>query len=168
MEGMSLTAFDYGVLAIIAGSLAIGLWRGVVSEILALVAWLVAFMAARHWGAVAGEATLAGLLDPAWLPLAGFLEVFVGVVLVIAILRAVLRLLIKAAGLSPTDRLLGALFGVARGLLVAWLAVLMAGLTPLPRQPWWQQAQFAPPLEEAALAAKPWLPEALAQRIRYR
>ncbi|MCX7898021.1 MAG: CvpA family protein [Rhodocyclaceae bacterium] len=165
---MALTLFDYAVMGIVGLSLMLGLWRGVIGEILALAAWVLAFFAAREWGARAGELTLSGLIDPAWLPLAGFFEVFFAVVLVVAVARQLLRLLIKAAGMSVLDRVLGAFFGVARGMLIAWLLVLLAGLTPLPQQPWWRQAQFAPPLETAALAAKPWLPEALAQRIRYR
>ncbi|MCF8177256.1 MAG: CvpA family protein, partial [Sulfuritalea sp.] len=42
-----MTAFDYAVLTVIAASVLLGLWRGVVSEILALAAWVVAFLVAR-------------------------------------------------------------------------------------------------------------------------
>jgi membrane protein required for colicin V production len=77
-------------------------------------------------------------------------------------------MLLSAVGLAPLDRLLGAVFGVARGVLVAWVAVLLSGLTALPQQQWWRQALLAPPFETAVLAAKPWLPADLAKRIRYR
>ena len=42
-----MTAFDYAVLAVIAASALLGLWRGVVGEVLALAAWVVAFFVAR-------------------------------------------------------------------------------------------------------------------------
>ena len=48
------------------------------------------------------------------------------------------------------------------------VAVLIGGLTMLPQQAWWRQAWLAPPLETAVLASKPWLPAAVAKRIRYR
>jgi membrane protein required for colicin V production len=64
--------------------------------------------------------------------------------------------------------MLGALFGLARGVLLLLALVMLAGLTPLPRQSWWRQALFAPPLETAVVALKPWLPAALAQRLQYR
>lgn len=163
-----MTAFDYAVLGVMAVSLLLGVTRGVVSEILALAAWLAAFVAARLWAAPAGELLLADLPDPLWRQLAGFLVVLVAVLLLFALLRWLTTLLLKASGLRPLDRVLGALFGVARGILVVLVVVLLAGLTPLPQQQWWRQALFAPPLETAVLAVMPWLPPELAKRIRYR
>lgn len=164
----ALTIFDYAVIGLVVLSLLVGVWRGVVSEILALVAWVVAFVAARTWSVQAGEMLRFGLSDPAWQHVAGFVTVFVVVLILFALVRWILSLLLSAVGLAPLDRLLGAVFGVARGVLAAWVAVLLAGFTALPQQQWWRQAVLAPPLETAVLAAKPWLPPDLAKRIRYR
>lgn len=163
-----MTAFDYFVLAVMAISLLVGVTRGVVSEILALLAWVAAFIAARMWAVPAGNLLLAELSDPLWRQLTGFVAVFVAVLILFALVRWVTSLLLKAAGLRPLDRVLGALFGVARGVLVLLVLVLLAGLTPLPQQQWWRQAMFAPPLETGVLAVKPWLPPELAKRIQYR
>lgn len=163
-----MTLFDYFVLAVMAVSLLVGVTRGVVSEILALVAWVAAFIAARLWAVPAGNLLLADLPDPMWRQLAGFVGVFVAVLMGFALLRWLTTLLLKAAGLRPLDRMLGALFGVARGVLVMLALVMLAGLTPLPQQQWWRQAMFAPPLETGVLAVKPWLPPELAKRIQYR
>lgn len=163
-----MTPFDYFVLAVMAVSLLVGVARGVVSEILALLAWVAAFVAARMWAAPAGSLLLAEVSDPLWRTLAGFVAVFVAVLILFALLRWAMSLLLKAAGLRPLDRVLGALFGVARGVLVLLVLVLLAGLTPLPQQPWWRQAIFAPPLETGVLAVRPWLPAELAKRIQYR
>jgi membrane protein required for colicin V production len=94
--------------------------------------------------------------------------VFVGVLLVFAIARILISLMLKAVGLGLLDRLLGAGFGVLRGVLVVWVAVLVAGMTPLPKADWWRDAMLAPPLETAVIAAKPWLPADAAKRIRFR
>ncbi len=163
-----MTPFDYFVLAVMAISLLVGVTRGVVSEILALLAWVAAFIAARMWAVPAGNLLLAELSDPLWRQLAGFVAVFVAVLILFALVRWVTSLLLKAVGLRPLDRVLGALFGVARGVLVLLVLVLLAGLTPLPQQQWWRQAMFAPPLETGVLAVKPWLPPELAKRIQYR
>ena len=163
-----MTPFDYVVLAVMAISLLVGVTRGVVSEILALVAWVAAFIAARMWAVSAGNLLLAELPDPLWRQLAGFVAVFVAVLVAFALLRWVASLLLKAVGLRPLDRLLGAVFGFARGVLVLLVLVLLAGLTPLPQQSWWRQATLAPPLETMVLAARPWLPPELAKRIQYR
>lgn len=163
-----MTLFDYVVLGAVVLSLLIGVWRGVVSEILALLAWVVAFVAARTWATPAGAIVAGGLAEPMWRSVAGFLAVFVAVLVLFALGRWIASLLLKAVGLAPLDRVLGAVFGVARGVLVVWVAVLLAGLSALPQQPWWRQAVLAPPLETAVIAAKPWLPPDLAKRIRYR
>ena len=163
-----MTAFDYAVLAVIAASVLLGLWRGLVSEILALAAWVVAFLAARAAGSeVAGW--LAGRIAEAGVRLAAaYVLVFVGVLLVFAIARMLVSLMLKAAGLGLLDRVLGAAFGVLRGILAVWMAVLVAGMTPLPRADWWRDAVLAPPLETAVIAARPWLPAEAAKRIRCR
>lgn len=166
-----MTPFDYSVLAVMAISLLAGVVRGVVSEILALLAWVAAFIAARMWAAPVGDLLLVELSDPLnpyWRQLAGFVAVFVAVLILFTLLRWIAKLLLKAAGLRPLDRILGALFGVARGMLVVLALILLAGLTALPQQPWWRQAVLSPPLETVVLAVKPWLPPELTKRIQYR
>lgn len=167
-----MTAFDYVVLAVVLASVLLGLWRGVVSEILALASWVVAFFVARAEGArVAGwiaEWGIAWLNDPVWRLAAGYVLVFVAVLLVFGVGRLLVSLMLKAVGLGLVDRLLGACFGILRGVLVVLAGVLVAGMTPLPRAAWWQEAVLSPPLETAVLAARPWLPPDVAKRIRFR
>lgn len=163
-----MTLFDYVVLGVVGASVLLGLWRGVVSEILALVAWVVAFFAARAWSEAASALFGSLVTDPALRYAAGFAAVFVGVLLVFGIGRLVLSLLLRAVGLGLVDRMLGSLFGIARGVFIVLVAVLLGGMTALPKQPWWRQAVLAPPLETTVIAAKPWLPPEVAKRIHYR
>jgi membrane protein required for colicin V production len=163
-----VTAFDFALLAIVGASVLLGAWRGVVSELLALGAWVAAFFAARHFGADAGRVLAKWIADPALSVAAGYAAVFFAVVLAFAVGRLVVSLMLRAVGLGLVDRLLGAAFGVARGAAIAFLVVLVGGMTALPKEPWWRDATFAPPLETAVIAAKPWLPADVAKRIRYR
>jgi membrane protein required for colicin V production len=163
-----VTVFDYAVLAIVAASSLLGLWRGVVSEVLALVAWVAAFMAARLWADTAGSHLTGLVTEPTLRYAAGFVVVVLAVLVMFAIGRFVLSLLLRAVGLGFADRLLGAGFGVLRGGLIAFAVVLVAGMTALPKAVWWREAVLAPPLETAVIAAKPWLPAEVAKRIRYR
>lgn len=163
-----MAAFDIAVLAVIGASVLLGLWRGVVSELLALAAWVAAFIAARQFGQAAGALFAPWIADAAVRTMAGMAAVFVGVLLVFALARFVIALLLRAVGLGLLDRFLGGVFGIARGVLVAVAAVLVGGMTALPKEPWWREATLAPPLETAVIAAKPWLPGEVAKRIRYR
>ena len=162
-----MAVFDYAVIAIVALSLVLGLWRGVVSELIALAAWVLAFMAALEFGALTGQLLFAGIADPAIRALAGCALVFVGVLVIMSLLRLAVHSMVKALGLSLSDRLLGMFFGLARGVLVVMALVAAGGLTSAPQQPWWKQATLAQPLETAVLVAKPWLPDDLAKRIRF-
>ncbi|HNC51393.1 MAG TPA: CvpA family protein [Accumulibacter sp.] len=161
-----MTGFDYLVLVIVVASLLLGMWRGVVGEIIALVAWVLAFFAAKWWGTQV-SVWFGGIADPSLRLVAGWVAVFVGVLVAMALLRLAVRGLIRALGMSLSDRLLGIVFGLARGLLIVLILVAMGGMTALPKEKWWSDAYFAAPLETAVVAGKPWLPSDVAKRIRF-
>jgi membrane protein required for colicin V production len=162
-----MTLFDIAVLVVVGLSVLLSVIRGLVREVLALSAWVVAFLAAN---------LLAGEVVP-WLPdaieseagrlLAGFVCVFVVALIVMSVLAILVSKLVKSAGLGPEDRLLGGVFGLARGVLVVMIIVLLAGLTSLPRQAVWRNAVLSDPLVSLAGQVKSWLPADLAQRIKY-
>jgi membrane protein required for colicin V production len=140
-----MTIFDYVVLAAMALSVLLGAWRGVVNELLALVAWVAAFLVARieapqatHW--LAGQ-----IAEPGLRLAAAFIIIFVGVLILFAIARMLLSRLLSAVGLGTLDRLLGAVFGVLRGLAVMMLVlVFLPKLLPVDQDPWWQQSLLIP------------------------
>jgi len=163
-----MTVFDYAFLGVLALSAAVGMWRGLVSEVTALLAWVLALAAAWRYSNAAAGLLHGVIAEPAWRQVAGFALIFVAVLLIAALLRFLLRELLRAAGLAATDRFFGALFGLARGLAITFAVVLLGGLIGVAREPWWSDALFAPPLETAVIAAKPWLPDTVADRIRFR
>ena len=75
----------------------------------------------------------------------GFVLVMVASVLLFSLISLQIVKLVKITGLRGTDRALGAFFGLARGVLVAVLLVLLAGLTPLPKERYWRDAFFRYP-----------------------
>ncbi len=162
-----MTVFDYIALTIIVLSLAFGLWRGMVSEIIALIAWGLGIFAAFQFGSALGAILPGGIGDPTIRTLLGCVLVFIGVLIIMAIIRIVIVKAVRALGLSVSDRLLGMFFGLARGLLITLVLVALGGMTAAPTQPWWRGATLAPPLETAVLAMKPMLPHDLAKRIRF-
>ena len=148
-------------------SMLIAYARGVTRELIALVAWVVGFIAAIAFSPLLG----AMLPDFGGNPVVRYLIAFVAIMLAALLLGALiawpLASVIRKAGLGFVDRFLGALFGVARGVVLIMAFVLIAGLTALPRHDWWQNAALAPPLAVAALSVKPWLPQEWAERLDY-
>jgi membrane protein required for colicin V production len=161
-----MSAFDLFVIGIVGLSTVFAFWRGLIRVVMSLVALIAAVLAAIQFSPAVAT-MLPALGDPVTRYLAAFALIFIVVALVGAVLGWVLSRAIRAIGLGFADRLLGAVFGVARGVLIVVIAVLLAGLTTLPRQEWWQNALLAPPLVIAALSLRPWLPRALAQRLDY-
>ncbi len=163
-----MTAFDYVVATLVVASVALGVWRGVVGEIIALVAWVLAFFAAKWLGEEVAQTFMTGIADPAIRIVAAWVAIFIVVLILMALLRLAVHGLLKALGLSLTDRLLGIVFGVARGLVIVLVLVAVGGMTSLPKEKWWSDAYFSAPLETAVLAGKPWLPPEVSKRIRFR
>jgi len=163
-----MTVFDYAVLAIVLFSILISVIRGLIREVLALLAWAAGFIAASVFAADIAVLLAPEVPDERVRLLAAFVGVFLVVLLVMSLLAMLLSKLVKGAGLGLEDRLLGGVFGLARGVLIVTVLVLAAGLTALPRQPEWREAFLSGPFEMIAGHVKSWLPAALAQRITYR
>jgi membrane protein required for colicin V production len=162
-----MTGFDYVVLTVLALSILVSVIRGAVREILALAGWVAAFLIAN-----AMTPHLA-LMLPKEIPsdtlklLIAFVALFVGTLVVTGLATVAIGELVKAAGLTPLDRGVGAVFGAARGALIVLVGVLLAGLTAMPKQQFWREAALSAPLESVAMDVKQWLPASFAQRIRY-
>lgn len=163
-----MAGLDWVVLAVVSVSALVGLWRGVVSEILSLAAWVAAFFAATTFGGLLAPRLEGAFGESGAAQVAAFVALFVAVLIGFALLRFLAKQLLRAVGLGALDRLLGGVFGLARAALVLVVLVLLGGMTDMPRKPWWREAFSAPPLETAALAARPHLPDAMAKRIRFR
>src|SRR3984893_1443250 len=161
-----MSAFDLIVIGIVGSSAVLAFWRGLIRVVMSLVALIAAVLAAIQFSP-AVAAMLPALGDPVTRYLAAFALIFIAVALVGALLGWVLSRAIRAIGLGFVDRLLGAVFGVARGVLIVVIAVLLAGLTTVPRQEWWENALPPPPLGSPPRSARPWLPQALAKRLDY-
>lgn len=132
-----MTAFDYVFLGVLALSAAVGMWRGLVSEVMAVLAWVAALFAAWRYNEQAADVFSGLIVEPMWRQVAGGALVVVGVLVLAALIRYLLRELLRAAGLGATDRFFGAMFGVARGLAIAFVVVLIGGLAGISREPWW-------------------------------
>ena len=162
-----MTAFDLVVIGVIGLSALLAFVRGFVRVVVSLAALIVAMLAAIHFSQPVGAALPEFGEGPAGRYVAAFALIAIAVLIAGAVLGWLLSRLVHAVGLGFLDRLLGAVVGVARGVLFVVLAVLFAGLTDLPRRDWWQNAYLAPPLVSAALSLRPWLPKAWAERLDY-
>jgi membrane protein required for colicin V production len=162
-----MTWLDYAVLGVLAASLAWGVWRGLVREVVSVTGWVIAFLVANLLGGPVGDTLPESWGRPEVRVLIAFVAVFVLTLAVTTLVAVMLAKILKAVGLGALDRTLGALFGLVRGVLVVLAFGLVAGLSPLPNKPLWRNSLSGPLLEQAVGTLKPWLPPALRDRLRY-
>jgi len=153
-----LSAVDWILLAVLGLSFLLGLWRGIVQEVLSLAGWVAAFYVSQIYAPLAA----------AWLPMegssqmlryaAGFVVVFVAVLVATVLVSFVVKKLISAVGLGPLDRLLGSLFGLMRGVVILLAVTVLVGMTPMRETLAWKQAQGAQWLQQFLHVLKPILP----------
>jgi membrane protein required for colicin V production len=149
---------DLTMLAVLALSVVAGTLRGLVSEVMSLAGWMVAWLLAQAWALDVAAALHIGAPGGQLARLAGLVITFVATLLAWRVLTWLLQQVIHATPLAPLDRLLGACFGAVRGGVILLVAVVMLGLTPLARQASWQVSTGVRWLTGAQAVLAPWLP----------
>lgn len=153
---------DYIILAVLGLSVLIGLWRGLISEVLALAVWVAAFWVAWTFGPAVSAHFEHTIELPSARLIVGYGLCFIAVLILGALLRLAIGQLVESTGLSGTDRLLGMIFGFARGVLLVTLMVFLVSFTAFTRDPWWRESALLPQFQGMAA----WLGERVPQNVR--
>ena len=140
MNEFSISWIDIALLAFLALSMIVGLMRGVVFELLSLAGWFVAYVAARFATPWAQEYVHVGAAGSSLNYGVAFAAVFLVALVVWSIAARLVRALIRATPLSAIDRLLGAGFGLVRGVVVLMIAVVLIGVSPWAQSSLWKQS----------------------------
>ncbi|KOR30004.1 hypothetical protein TI04_07225 [Achromatium sp. WMS2] len=161
-----MTWIDYGIVGIIGISALSGLFRGLIREALSTVVWILALWLAWYY-----FRTLADYLRP-WIGsqsirlAVAFVIAFLIVVIVGGLVGMLLGLLVDKSGLSFIDQLLGAVFGIARGVMLVTILVLLGELTTLPKEDWWRESQLIGNIQHIAAWIVEFLPPDIARYFR--
>ncbi len=167
VDNIALNWADYAMLAIIAISVVISLIRGFTKEALSLAGWI----AAAWIGLTYANNFQPYLQDYIEVPsiryLVSMISLFIVSLFIAAFINSLVSQLVKKTGLSGTDRMIGVLFGVARGCVVIAILVMVGGMTALPSDPWWQQSHFIHYFEQMAVYIRDMLPADFATNINF-
>lgn len=160
-----MNGVDTVLLVILLLSTVLGLWRGLVYEVISVLGWVAAFVLAQAYAATVAQ----------WLPLqgfssplrtaAGFVVVFMGAAFSAGIVAWVVKKLVDSVGLRPVDRILGAGFGCARGVVLLLAMAVVVSMTPLKEQAQWTSSRGAGVLSAVLQEIKPVLPFAVARHL---
>lgn len=158
-----MTTTDWILAAVLALSLLVGVWRGLVFEVLSVLGWAAAFFLAQWLAPVVASQLPLDALGESTRYAAAFVLTFVLAVFAAGLLAALLRRLVSVVGLRPVDRVLGAAFGLVRGLVILLAVTVVVEMTALNNSAWWQQSPGASLLTVTLAGLKPALPEGFAR-----
>jgi membrane protein required for colicin V production len=154
-----VATLDWVVLAVLALSVLLGLWRGLVYEVLSVLNWLAAFLLAQWLAADAARYLPLSRAGESFQYAAGFVVVFIAALIVGGLLAWLTKKLVAAAGLAPVDRTLGAVFGLVRGTVAVLALAVVVHLTGLKGAAWWNESVTAGVATAALRGLKPAVPE---------
>lgn len=153
-----MNGFDLAILGAVLLFAIIGIVRGFIKEVLSLTSWILSFWVAFTF------ADQASLFFESWIdaPLlrlvAAFATLFVCTLLLLTIISFLLHKLLSVSAIKGTDRVLGGVFGAAKGLVLIAALMLFAQETALPQEPWWQTSVLARHFQPLVLVIRDLLP----------
>ena len=162
-----MAILDIVIVALLLVSTLISLVRGFVREAFSLAVWVLAFWVSwsffrdlevplREW--IGSPTARLGI---------AFALLMIATLAVGGLVNFLIIQLVERTGMSGTDRLIGMVFGAARGVLLVAVLVLLAGLTPLPEESWWMESALVGYFEELAFWLRGLLPPEMADSFRY-
>ena len=138
-----MTQVDNLILAVIAISSAFGVRRGLIKEIMSLLSWIAALLVSRVYS-VSLASILENLIDnPSVRYVIAFSVLFVIIIMLGTLLNHLMSKLLVVTGLKTIDRLLGAVFGVARGTVIVLVFLFVLNVF-VSESEWWQQSTLIP------------------------
>ncbi len=156
---------DTALLAIVVISVVVGLWRGLVFELMSLVGWIVAYVLAQAYSPWVGARWSVGGSGTALNQAIAFVSTFIVVLVAWAIIARLVRMLVRATPLTVLDRVLGAVFGALRGVLLLLAVATVVAFTPAARSADWQVSRGAGWLMALLQGLKPILPTEVARHL---
>jgi len=154
-----MASTDWILIAVLTASMVLGAWRGLVYEVLSVLGWIAAFLMAQWFAPDVAEQLPMQNSDQTLRYAAAFVLVFIGSVFLAGLISALMKKVISVVGLRPVDRVLGALFGLFRGLILLLALSVVVQMTALQESDWWLESQGGPMLMTLLKGLRPMLPE---------
>ena len=159
----SLNWFDYTIIGIVLISVIISFFRGFLREVISLIVWILAIMVALKFATPISEYLKPHMESETLRYLIAFVALFISVLIIGAIFNFIIKLLVSKTGISGTDRMLGIIFGGARGVLAIAIVLLMIQISPLKDEAWSQNSALSPHFGSLVGWLKKYVPEQMNQ-----
>ena len=154
-----MSTTDWILLALLAASMVLGAWRGLVYEVLSVLGWIAAFLLAQWFAPDVADKLPMQSSGETLRYAAGFVLVFIASVFAAGLISALMKKIISVVGLRPVDRIFGAIFGLFRGIILLLALTVVVHMTALQESDVWMESQGGPMLITMLKGLKPMLPE---------
>lgn len=152
-----LPIIDWVLVAIIAVSTLISLRRGFVKEALSLATLIVAVFVSRMFGGQVSTLLNDYISVPSVRLMVAYGALFIATMSVGSMINHLVSHVIAMTGLSGTDRLLGTVFGLGRGLLIVVVVVAVLARVPVTNDDWYKSSMLIPWFASAGDSIQDWI-----------
>jgi membrane protein required for colicin V production len=159
---------DFTLIGLVFICFVTGLLRGFIKEVFSLTFWILASWVSLSFSSEFSGFLVSAISHPSARMVASFVALFAITLSLGGLIGFLLSVLVKNTGLTFVDRFGGMVFGVVRGMTVVTVVVMLAGLTPLPKDSWWTESTLIPPFQLLAVWLRDHIPSGLAEYISYR
>ncbi len=154
-----MALLDIAIVALIFISVLVGLLRGFTKELLSIASWVISIYLAFNFYKYAAE-YLAAYINNEWLSnVAGGAIIFVGSLFILSMIGYLISKAVAATGVKGTDRVLGAVLGAVRGVLIIGFMVVVASIFNVQAANWWKKSTLIGHFSPVAETINSVLPE---------
>ena len=145
-----MPVIDIAITVVVLVSIGVGFARGLVKEAMSIASLLVAVWAAFNFGAEVGTLSNSWLSSPELQLWFGRILLFIVILMLGGLLGWGVAKLVRLSVLSGTDRVLGMIFGLARGAVLIAVVVIAGQYAEFDDNGWWEESVLIPYAEFVA------------------
>lgn len=155
-----MNEIDWIICALLLISTVVGIMRGVIREVLAIVGWIAGGLLAMRYAGEIGERIPLESMGMVPRVIIAAVLILVLSLFAVGLFGTIMRRLMEAASLSFEDRALGSVFGLVRGVIVACVCIFILSLAPtLTQSRLWQQSAMIGPAQSLIDWSMPYMPD---------
>lgn len=154
-----MALFDIAIVALILISVLVGLLRGFTKELMSIAAWVISIYLAFNFYSYAADYLSKYINNEFFANVAGGAIIFVGSLFVLSLVGYLISKAVSATGIKGTDRVLGAVLGVVRGVLIIGFFVVISSIFNVENKDFWKESQLIGHFKPVADTINSVLPE---------
>jgi membrane protein required for colicin V production len=158
---------DIVIIAVIVTCSVAGVVRGLIGEILSFCLWVLAVWISLGFNREFSILLSLSLVNPAVRVALSFVGLLTVTLVIGTIINNLLIDGVAKTGLGFFNRFWALLLGSLHGIFIVATIILLAGLSPLPSESWWDSALLIPPFQSLAIFMRDTIPSEMASYVHY-